>query len=112
MTMAKYIDRDDLRERMYHASFETNSDLQRWDSGCWIRYHLFEIILDSIPVSDVKPVIHGEWVKNEHSSWWHCSVCHKDNVYAYCWNPGDAIEYTLQDNFCPNCGADMRQGKE
>ena len=43
--MPRVVDADKLRERMYHEAFEKDSDLQRWDSGCWIRYKLFEQIL-------------------------------------------------------------------
>ena len=38
----RLIDADALENRMYHESFEKDSDLQKWDSGCWIRYKLFE----------------------------------------------------------------------
>ena len=38
----RLIDADALGNRMYHESFEKDSDLQKWDSGCWIRYKLFE----------------------------------------------------------------------
>lgn len=27
---------------LYHKAFEEDSDMQKWDSGCWIRYKLFE----------------------------------------------------------------------
>lgn len=50
------IDADALREAMYHEAFETDSDLQKWDSGCWIRYKMFERLRDSAPV-----VIPAEW---------------------------------------------------
>lgn len=36
-------DLDKLESEMYHKAFETDTDLQRWDSGCWIRYKMFEI---------------------------------------------------------------------
>ena len=36
-------DLDKLEREMYHKAFETDTDLQRWDSGCWIRYKMFEI---------------------------------------------------------------------
>ena len=32
--MRKLIDADALREAMYHEAFETDTDLQKWDSGC------------------------------------------------------------------------------
>jgi len=44
------IDIDKLSDAMYHEAFETDSDWQKWDSGCWIRYKLFERQRDSAPV--------------------------------------------------------------
>lgn len=38
----RLIDADALNEAMYHESFETDTDMQKWDSGCWIRYKMFE----------------------------------------------------------------------
>ena len=38
----RMIDAEKLESRMYHEAFETDSDLQKWDSGCWIRYKMFE----------------------------------------------------------------------
>lgn len=43
------IERDKLRSTMYHEAFETDTPMQRWDSGCWIRYKLFENNLESAP---------------------------------------------------------------
>lgn len=37
-----YISRQELREKMFHEAFEKDSQDQKWDSGCWIRYHMFE----------------------------------------------------------------------
>lgn len=53
--MQRLIDADVLRERMYHDAFETDSDMQKWDSGCWIRYKMFENCVESI-----KPIIGAE----------------------------------------------------
>lgn len=47
---------------------------------------------------------HGEWVDT--ASGYKCSVCGKENDYAY-----DEYKHKFTDYFCPNCGADMR-GKE
>ena len=44
------IDRDTLNEAMYHEAFETDSEWQKWDSGCCIRYKMFERHRDSAPV--------------------------------------------------------------
>lgn len=35
-------DVDVLHEKMYHEAFEVDSEMQKWDSGCWIRYKVFE----------------------------------------------------------------------
>lgn len=43
------IDADALKERMYHDAFETDTDMQRWDSGCWIRYKMFEKAIAEAP---------------------------------------------------------------
>lgn len=42
----KMIDGDALRKKMYHDAFETDSEMQRWDSGCWIRYKMVENNID------------------------------------------------------------------
>ena len=44
------IDRDALNDAMYHEAFETDSEWQKWDSGCWIRYKMFERHRDLAPV--------------------------------------------------------------
>ena len=56
--MNDLISREDLKRKMYHEAFETDSDLQKWDSGCWIRYKLFECVIDSVP--SIEKV--GEWI--------------------------------------------------
>ena len=42
-------DLDVLRRAMYHEAFETDSPMQKWDSGCWIRYKLFERMEEAAP---------------------------------------------------------------
>ena len=53
----RLIDGDALRGVMYHEAFETDSDMQRWDSGCWIRYKMFENAIDNAPTIDAVPVV-------------------------------------------------------
>jgi len=38
----RLIDARAFETAMYHQAFETDSDMQKWDSGCWIRYKMFE----------------------------------------------------------------------
>ena len=45
----RLIDADALRRTMYHEAFETDSPMQKWDSGCWIRYKLFERMEEAAP---------------------------------------------------------------
>lgn len=45
----RLIDADALRARMYHEAFETDSDMQKWGSGCWIRYKMFERMEEAAP---------------------------------------------------------------
>lgn len=58
------------------------------------------------PTSNVRPNVKGEWIPNKFESW-ECSVCHKENFYAFRYNDY-LTDRILQDFFCPNCGADMR----
>jgi len=54
----RLIDADDFGNRMYHEVFEKDTDMQRWDSGCWIRYRLFKKVLREQPT--VEPEQH--WI--------------------------------------------------
>ena len=53
--MSRLIDADILENRMFHEAFEKDSDMQKWDSGCWIRYKLFEKVLREQPTIDPDP---------------------------------------------------------
>lgn len=100
--MSRYIDANDFENVMYHEAFETDTEMQRWDSGCWIRYKLFENLLEKQPTADVVEVVHGEWIPIDVGDCcYRCSVC--DFVR-------DA--YLLEeDNYCPHCGARMDGGR-
>ena len=99
--MADPIDRQELRKAMYHEAFETDSDEQRWDSGCWIRYKMFERVLDSLPTAQPERKT-GRWIPVANGRGGHeCALCHE---YAPSYQSGEEnLTY-----FCPNCGADMR----
>ena len=43
------ISRQGLKYAMYHEAFEKDSDMQKWDSGCWIRYKMFENVINNFP---------------------------------------------------------------
>ena len=53
-------------------------------------------IIAHIHSADVRPVVRGTWIKNGWSI--RCSICGYDMPFA-------------TRNFCPNCGADMREAR-
>ena len=54
--------------------------------------------LSKIPVADVRPVVRGKWVY-DHWCEFKCSNCET-------WSKSEP--YRGRENFCSNCGADMR----
>ena len=103
----RLIDADALNDSMYHEAFETDSELQKWDSGCWIRYKMFENHLDMAPTADAVPVVRcGKWVeaKSGVMSVWPsgqvmCSVC------------GQRMpnQWKKMPPYCYGCGAKMEE---
>lgn len=86
----RLIDAEALKAAMYHEAMEKDSKDQRWDSGCWIRYRMFERVVDSMPSVERKK---GRWLDS--FGLVQCSECR--------------IEYFYKYKFCPNCGADLRE---
>ena len=71
------------------------------------RYDMLENI-KSAPPADVRPNIHGHWEVvslgyGDNAYICECSEC-KDTVWVY-------VDADRKFNFCPNCGADMREPK-
>ena len=52
--MDDLISRQALIDAMYHETFEKDSEMQKWDSGCWIRYKLFENVVKSLPSAELR----------------------------------------------------------
>ena len=90
----RLIDADALREHLYHEAFETDTDMQRWDSGCWIRYKLFENTIDNEITIEVeketpKRVLWSGW-KGCRDTRYKCPLCEKP--------------VRNDDNYCHRCG--------
>lgn len=86
----KYINADELRAMMFHGAFEEDSDLQRWDGGCWIRYRMFERALEQIEPADVVEVVRCKDCKlNPKYEWFGCPMSHLSEKQrpetAWCW---------------------------
>lgn len=83
--MAEYVDRD----RLLHIF-----SLDRWS-----KYDPAEVrtLIMSVTPEDVQPVAHAKWTEHQQGNWTYvkCSRC-------------EAVHYGCT-NFCPTCGADMRE---
>lgn len=58
----RLIDADALNKQMYHEAFETDTDMQKWESGCWIRYKMFENAIAAAPT--IEPTLYGYPIKH------------------------------------------------
>lgn len=107
--MAEYIEREAvisvIEEKqkelcpvgMYSRHAVYGSDREKFDA--WQ-----EIIdtLEAIPAADVCPVVRGKWKEDWETGCSECSACGE----SYLWEDYDGVG---EWNYCPNCGADMRE---
>lgn len=56
--------------------------------------------IEDAPTADVREVVHGEWIDKgeDYMIRWTCSNCGRRDTHIY--------------DFCPDCGADMRERRE
>jgi DNA-directed RNA polymerase subunit RPC12/RpoP len=69
---------------------------------------LFDSIVDSQPTVDAVPVRYGKWLYGESESGqdgYYCSQCGKHIKWRY---GEEDIDFIRSYNYCPNCGARMR----
>ena len=100
----------DFHERCLQIEIQKRMELERKADVC--PYYLpnkhdkgndslcrkFNIAVNS--KADVRPVVRGKWIwleppDDESVGWWICSACNQ--------------EHWCESDFCPNCGADMRE---
>jgi len=95
----RLIDADVLYNTMCHEAFEVDSDFKRWDSGCWIRFKLFENVLENFPTVDAVPMEHGQWL----------TAVNPDgtviNGVKQCSNCGEIFNEYPNYDYCGNCGS-------
>ena len=95
MAEKEYIEREKLPKRKEY-----------WDDDFGAGWDACLDAIDSIPAADVRPVVRGRIEEDENTYLW-CSECGCNiTLAAYEIPNGNLI---LRPNFCPNCGADMRE---
>ena len=82
--MSEYISREEVMDALLHEQYG----------------YLCEDVIKSIHTADVREVKRGNWISDKKRLWYTCSVC----------GASDMLE--CHNNFCPNCGADMREDNE
>lgn len=105
----RIIDADELEKKMYHEAFEVDSELQMWNSGCWIRYKLFEKCLENTPTIDAADRPQGEWIEDPiNKNIMYCSNCKVS--YTKDFLRGMSLYHEPKDtpDFCPICGTRMK----
>ena len=90
--MAEYIDKQKFID-------ELDDKYSLGDIGRMERDIIVDALLYAKP-ADVRPVVRGRWIDyDDDYGAYCCSKCEKDAPEDIRWN------------FCPNCGADMRENK-
>ena len=99
--MSEYISREELLEKEKYLS-DWNIDLHYIDSED----------VKTIPSADVRPNIHGEWIFYDEEFYQQgrfANVAHRIRECSICHHK--IADFVGNMDFCPNCGADMREPK-
>lgn len=101
--MAEYIEREALMKfPIRRDHYDRKNGNEHFING-------IESVLEyaeNLPAADVAQVVHGRWEKWNGDDRHHCTVCEcyanaERDSYGY-------IAYEFLDNYCPNCGARMK----
>ena len=96
--MKEYIEKAAAMESIIGLTIVDTAVAQYANAVC---YHL-----QNLPAADVAPVRHGRWMTTDaYPHHLYCSVCYK----TYAKNAKWVNELDLPTNYCPNCGALMRE---
>ena len=106
-TEKRLIDANALERRIVEMASEPNYQHigEDWKNGLCMAMEA----VNEMPTVDAVEVVHGEWISLTEcaNAGVYCSVCHKKvwkEDYAWC-----NRKNKLRSNYCPNCGADMRE---
>ena len=92
--MSRYIDADILIKEL-----DITEDLSAYDAI------VFEKMVNEQPTADVRENVHGEWILDDSSI--NCSVCGRSR-----WSVPPFENLVKSFNYCPHCGADIREEVE
>lgn len=96
--MKEYIERAAAMDAILGLTIADPAVAQYADAVC---YHL-----QNLPAADVVEVRHGRWLTTDaYPHHLYCSVCYK----TYAKNAKWVNELDLPTNYCPNCGALMKE---
>lgn len=116
--MTDYIEREALLERIdgiwdcADMVFEPNDHCCRADDCASCKWretkNAIRKIAENIPSADVRPVVRGKWLRTQ--AYPHRIYC--SNCYVTFIRNDEFLELKeTPHNYCPNCGADMREGE-
>lgn len=98
-----------MRSNNQYIERENVLEMLKQECSPMVFAYLADLVND-IPAADVRPVALGKWVEmfdhDEYPArnhWFCCSVC--GHIAPF----GRMSDTELHTNFCPNCGADMRE---
>ena len=96
--MAEYIEREAAMLQINAADFVRDDN---FEGGATLLF-CDDVVdrLSAIPAADVRPVVHGEWLRTP-TFWAYCSVCGEE----------PPKETNITTNYCPNCGARMEESR-
>lgn len=90
--------------------FEMATSLIPQDMDTIRGYAIAKDLIRNAPTADVKPVVHGEWIMDEYTHRYRCSVCQAFQPYDTVISYGEEYIDYWDCNYCPDCGAIMREG--
>lgn len=109
--MAEFIEKQEALDGMRQLPHEYKTKEQRARTG---GIAACQMVVKNIEPADVRPVVRGH--DTGKSRWFRCSVCDYgvNDLFEACENGMPSCYERKGDtgwNFCPNCGADMREAQ-
>ena len=94
----RLIDADAILRKNCRAPAKGKCNECDWEGDSHCSCEIFGVQLANAPTIEAKPVVYGRW-EGAGMGDYYCSLCSEEISGNY-------------HNFCPNCGADMREREE